>query len=197
MEQQILTDVADLIKTTNKGIDSGVEELDVREMIEMRVGSIINVLLLGYRFDESRVDEFKIVKDRISKHTRNVGSPMFRMTQSNVKFFKHIPACKKFLQTVHSNIEELMIFFNKQVEEHLKELDLDDDSQPTDFVHAYLQHHHRMEDKQRFGYCICCYSRILMLICFSRYDMLNVIFDLWLAGQETTRSLLQLLNYSS
>lgn len=124
--------------------------MDLREMVEMRVGSIINVLLLGYRFDESRVEEFKIVKDRIAKHTVNVGNPLFRLTQSNVNLFKHIPVCKKFLKSVHDNIKELMEFFNKQVEEHLKELDLDEDLPPTDFVQAYLQHHHKMENKERF-----------------------------------------------
>lgn len=64
MQENILIDVADLLKMINHGIDSGEVELNIREMIEMRVGSVINCLLLGYRFDENKKDEFKIVKGR-------------------------------------------------------------------------------------------------------------------------------------
>jgi hypothetical protein len=72
MQENILTDVADLIRMINKGIDGGDYEMNIREMIEMRVGSIVNVLLLGYRFDENRIEEFRIVKGKCLNNLKDI-----------------------------------------------------------------------------------------------------------------------------
>jgi cytochrome P450 len=111
----------------------------------------------------------------MARHTKFVGNPLFRMSQSNPSLFKHLPVAGKFLKDVRENIGQLMQFFNRQVEEHLKTIDFESDLPPTDFTEAYLKEKKRQgNDDPRY----------------SRYNMLNVVFDLWLAGMETTATTL-------
>jgi hypothetical protein len=52
MESRVLNEVSDLISTVNEDITHGVAEHNMREHIEARVGSVINSVLFGYRFDK-------------------------------------------------------------------------------------------------------------------------------------------------
>ena len=48
----MLDEVSALIEKVNKNIESGLEEHDIPALLDVAVGSVINTLLFGYRFDE-------------------------------------------------------------------------------------------------------------------------------------------------
>jgi cytochrome P450 family 33 len=54
MQERVLNEVSDLIAIINRDIEGGTKEHAMCEQIEARVGSVINSLLFGYRFDEVR-----------------------------------------------------------------------------------------------------------------------------------------------
>lgn len=49
---QVLDEVASLIAKVNKEMAGGLKEHDIASAIDISVGSVINTLLFGYRFDE-------------------------------------------------------------------------------------------------------------------------------------------------
>ncbi|KIH64319.1 hypothetical protein ANCDUO_05373 [Ancylostoma duodenale] len=49
MEERVLAEVSDFLEKCNKRVD---EELDLRNYFDISVGSIINSILFGFRFDE-------------------------------------------------------------------------------------------------------------------------------------------------
>ncbi|VDP41632.1 unnamed protein product [Heligmosomoides polygyrus] len=67
-------------------------------------------------------------------------------------------------------------FFNRQIDAHEKAIDYESD-QSSDYVEAYLKEKQRREDGGDFE-------------SFCRIQLLNMCFDLWLAGMETTSNTL-------
>uniref|UniRef100_A0A914Y2X9 Cytochrome P450 n=1 Tax=Panagrolaimus superbus TaxID=310955 RepID=A0A914Y2X9_9BILA len=69
-------------------------------------------------------------------------------------------------------------FFNHQIEEHEKELDLDSLEEPTDFVEAYLREMYLAEKNGNQTF-------------FTKKQLANMCLDLWFAGMETTANTLE------
>jgi cytochrome P450 len=65
---------------------------------------------------------------------------------------------------------QLIEFFANQIREHEKNCDFSNNEMPQDFVEAYLRKQHDEPSP-----------------IFTHHQLIHVIYDLWLAGQETTR----------
>ena len=51
LQEGVLAEVASLVEKVERDLEAGVEEQNVAERIDIGVGSIINVLVFGFRFE--------------------------------------------------------------------------------------------------------------------------------------------------
>ncbi|KAK6752969.1 hypothetical protein RB195_012525 [Necator americanus] len=72
MEQRILLEMEAMTETLN---DHHGVELNLQDVFDVAVGSVINQLLFGYRFDEEHIDEFRQMKTLISRQMRIFAGP--------------------------------------------------------------------------------------------------------------------------
>ncbi|KJH40171.1 hypothetical protein DICVIV_13899, partial [Dictyocaulus viviparus] len=150
--------------------DNKAEEIEMQDVFDIRVGSIVNQLLFGYGFDRDNLGEFRELKGMISRQ---------------IKEFSHPFAVVMLILYRDS----LFAFFDRQIEAHEKDIDYSvEDS--NDYVEAFLKEKKRREllgDTQSFS-------------SFSDMQLRNMCFDLWIAGMESTSNTLSwgvvyLLNY--
>uniref|UniRef100_A0A914EBY6 Uncharacterized protein n=1 Tax=Acrobeloides nanus TaxID=290746 RepID=A0A914EBY6_9BILA len=68
---------------------------------------------------------------------RVLGHPMAIMMWNNTEMYKYIPGFRSLYYRIVTYRDHLFGFFEKQVEEHQANVDLN--SEPTDYVDAYLR----------------------------------------------------------
>jgi cytochrome P450 len=177
MEERILDEVAALTEKVNKSIASGAKEHDVPAFLDIAVGSIINVLLFGYRFDDDREEEFYRVKHLVSLFIKNIAHPLARGVEKNPTIFQYLQIFKQHLEKCRSYMQDLFSFYQSQIDEHLKTIDFETDDQPTDYAEAFLR-----EKKKRDSEGLPHY--------YTHQQLILMCSDLFLAGQETTSNTL-------
>uniref|UniRef100_A0A915CUP6 Cytochrome P450 n=1 Tax=Ditylenchus dipsaci TaxID=166011 RepID=A0A915CUP6_9BILA len=181
MEQMILKEVDSLLT----GLDSQIRgepnvEIDLPKHIDVAVGSIINALMFGYRFDESNVAEFYALK-RLVNHQLDGSWPIL-LTMNNPELFKHLPFFRTELKNYIAGFNQILDFFNERIAEHQCQMDkLGEEGwreQPaTDYVFAFLKEKGERDASGEEH-------------TFSTAQLKNMCLDLWLAGQETTSNTL-------
>ncbi|KAK6754913.1 hypothetical protein RB195_013721 [Necator americanus] len=172
MEQRILLEMEAMTETLNDHL--GIE-LNLQDVFDVAVGSVINQLLFGYRFDEEHIDEFRQMKTLISRQMRIFAGPGATMLFVN-PWLKHFPYFNTLFKTLIDHRDAFYSFFDKQIEAHSKHVDYDSEG-AKDYVEAYLKEKRRREeagDKESF----------------SHVQLQNVCLDLWIAGMETTSNTL-------
>uniref|UniRef100_A0A7E4VVZ6 CYtochrome P450 family n=1 Tax=Panagrellus redivivus TaxID=6233 RepID=A0A7E4VVZ6_PANRE len=178
MQERVLDDVCGLIKTLKDEIASGAPEIHLFDEIDITIGSIINSIMMGYKFDRSKREEFYKVK----KLAMNVVSYQkyltFRLMMNNYKLFMHLPVFKDMYKMVSTNAEDMRGFLWGQINEHRKQVNLDADEEPTDFVEAYLRHQHKLKKEGVVGHN------------FHDSQLYATLLDVWVAAQETTATTL-------
>ncbi|KAK0396069.1 hypothetical protein QR680_001552 [Steinernema hermaphroditum] len=171
MQEKILDEVAALIKSVDSDIDGQVRAHDISGHIDTCVGSIINTLLFGYRFDEEHIDEFKKLKSLLNEHLRLITCPAgFAMQAFPFKVSKHLPWTGAVYKEMMSNRDVLFGYFRKQIQKHKNEIDFSNLEESTDYVEAYLK---AMQKNSASDH-------------YNDIQLANVCFDLWIAGMETT-----------
>ncbi|CAJ0592024.1 unnamed protein product [Cylicocyclus nassatus] len=176
MEVEAMTDVLE----AQQG-----KEVNIQDVFDVAIGSVINQLLFGYRFDEKHLDEFRELKTLISKQMRDGAHPAVSM------FFLYpwlaaFPYFNTVAKMMLSYRDAFFSFFDRQIAEHKKVINYDT-NEANDYVEAFLKEQRRREaegDKESF----------------SHVQLTNVCLDMWFAGMETTSNTLSwgavyLLNY--
>jgi len=133
MQERILTEVGTLIERVDADIDAGVEEHDIMRHVDRAVGSIINVIMFGFRFHGEREEEFYELKRRVSDLFKSFLD--IRMSGIlNYHLFKHLPFFGPFFNKVRE--WTLFRFYEERIEEHRRELETggSSDDPPTDYV---------------------------------------------------------------
>uniref|UniRef100_A0AC34Q2S2 Cytochrome P450 n=1 Tax=Panagrolaimus sp. JU765 TaxID=591449 RepID=A0AC34Q2S2_9BILA len=143
IEEKILDEVSGMIECLTT--DSQYDVCDLPWRFEVCVGSIINSLLFGYRFEGEKLKEFKFLKKLLSRHMRSIADPYTMMLVQDVDLLKHI--FQKTYKKYEENRNHFFGFFNQQIEEHEKEIILDSIDEPTDYVEAFLRIMHENEKK--------------------------------------------------
>ncbi|CAD6199294.1 unnamed protein product [Caenorhabditis auriculariae] len=172
MQSKILLEMSFLAKDIENHKEG---EVKVQEMFDIAVGSVINQFLFGYRFDEERLPELRQLKALVKLQMEKASDP------------KAIALCfpwTKYL-SIGNDFRELLIqvrgqfwaFFQRQIDEHMKEIDFDQD-ESKDYVEAYLKE--RRKRKAPVG------EKEI----FSNENLMNILVDLWFAGLETTSNTL-------
>ncbi|VDK78619.1 unnamed protein product [Cylicostephanus goldi] len=119
------------------------QEVNLQDVFDVAVGSVINQLLFGYRFDEEHVGEFRDLKTIISAQMRDFAHPSASIVFL-YPWLGKLPYFKDLLQTLISYRDRFYSFFDKQISEHKKNMNYDTD-EAHDYVEAYLKEQKRRE----------------------------------------------------
>ncbi|KAH7700677.1 Protein CYP-33C1, partial [Aphelenchoides avenae] len=177
MQQRVLDEVSGMIEDIQKGIAEKADEQNIPRLIDIAVGSIINSLMFGYRFRAEHEHEFSILKKHLDTFIKCVSSPFVLIGLDRPNLLRKLPVFKPHWDAMLQANRGFFDFFDRQIEHHRKEIDFESDSQPTDYVEAFLREQAKQDAEGGQHY-------------FSTIQLKNMCFDLWAAGQETTSTTL-------
>ncbi|PAV92393.1 hypothetical protein WR25_04167 [Diploscapter pachys] len=149
--------------------------IDLSDALDLGVGCIINSLLFGYRYDDSRKDEFLVMRKALAKHMKVAGEPAGAFLAMFL-WVRHLPYFSGKYAVVKSNVDMMFKLFDEQIRVHQKNIDYDSEDS-TDIVEAYLKEMKKREYEPDFGG-------------FELAQLKSICFDLWIAGMETTSNTL-------
>ncbi|CAD6197646.1 unnamed protein product [Caenorhabditis auriculariae] len=173
MEEKILLSINDTFKTVDKNL--GVE-VTLKDYWIVIVGSVINQFLFGYGFDEERAHEIKYVQKLMDEQTK-----LFANVSSIIQMF--LPEFCRHILGKYYVIDRMMVYrdkffdiFKRQIKEHRETIDWDQEDN-RDYMDAYLREQKkRVEAGDEESFC--------------ELQLINVCFDLFLAGLDTTTTTL-------
>ncbi|KAH7711212.1 Protein CYP-33C9 [Aphelenchoides avenae] len=175
----ILDEVTSLVDDVKHDIASGVKRHEIAEHIDVAIGSVVNSLVFGYRFRGERRSEFFDLKRKVAAHIRCFGHPLMMMINNfrYASFMGRIPPVKGAADLIRSTARAMFDFFERQIEEHKAEIDLDPHAEPRDYVEAYFKEQAKREASGEPHF-------------FTHQQLKIMCYDLWVAGQETTSNTL-------
>ncbi|KAH7718337.1 CBN-CYP-33C9 protein [Aphelenchoides avenae] len=177
MQERVIAEVSALTAKILKNIDSGIMDHDLPGRIDVAVGSVINALLFGYRWDDDKEQEFFVLKKLLAKQVKSAGCPAWTFIWAFTRVFLHLPYFKQHAAEMKANFGELEAFSQRQIDEHEKHIDFETDSQPLDYAEAFLREK-RKRDKAGGEHF------------FTYHQLRGMCADLFAAGQETTSTTL-------
>ncbi|KAI1710514.1 cytochrome p450 domain-containing protein [Ditylenchus destructor] len=175
MQERVLTEVETLCGKVDIDIENGVKEHNIASHIDIGVGSVINVLLFGYRFHGEKEAEFQKVKQFSHDFIQIEADLLFMVIQIKPYFFRKLPIFDKVYNKMIEASEGFLGFFEEHIEAHKQ--DFDEDEPATDFVGAFLKEKARRDKLGEPHY-------------FTMDQLRGMCFDLWVAGQETSSTTL-------
>ncbi|KAF1753448.1 hypothetical protein GCK72_020005 [Caenorhabditis remanei] len=170
MQEKILIEVDEMFRKFDEKLE---KEQEIPGVLYNAGANVINQLVFGYRFDESKQKELKKLKALMEFQ-----ETAFTTFKVHVQFFA--PAIGRWLPG--KSVEELLAeftvdfykFFDKQIEEHRSKIDFDSE-ESLDYAEAYLKEQYKKEAEGDHEL-------------FSSKQLSNMCFDLWLAGLSTTHT---------
>ncbi|KAH7696120.1 CBN-CYP-33D1 protein, partial [Aphelenchoides avenae] len=128
-----------------------------------------------------RQKEFFELKGMLSEFLGGVLHPLFAILRSDygplTRFCVKLPYIKQHADYVKSKLRGLMSFYERQIDEHLKHIDLNSESEAKDFAEAFLREQAKRDRAGEHHF-------------YTRPQLISMCFDLFLAGQETTSTTL-------
>uniref|UniRef100_A0A914UYU2 Uncharacterized protein n=1 Tax=Plectus sambesii TaxID=2011161 RepID=A0A914UYU2_9BILA len=176
MEDNILTESRALVDGIREKLHKSGEstEVEVTPLLTVCIGSIINALVFGYRFENDKLEEFVHLKKLLDQGV----SPEFQFL-----FFIAGPISTKlpFIRSSWNRFKSCMggiyDFIDKNLAAH--RTTFDPNEEPTDFAYAFLNKIHQLKQQGK------------SIENYSNRQFTNVAFDLWGAGLETTLTTLR------
>ncbi|CAJ0953777.1 unnamed protein product, partial [Mesorhabditis belari] len=175
MEGRIIEEMDYQLGDLEETMVKGKMEVTASHLTDLIVGSIINRILFGYRFDKPRREYFFGIKQKMD----NMIDKMTPMDVLMQPWWKHVPILKWRYEQIVSCIDPVLQFVKQNVQRRVDEVasgqyKLNDE--PEDYMDAYM-----MEQKKRG-------DNVGEL---TTHGLVIDLHDLWLAGQETTTITLQ------
>ncbi|CAI2352585.1 unnamed protein product [Caenorhabditis sp. 36 PRJEB53466] len=168
MQEKILLEVEDVFKKFDASEGS---EVSIPPVFDNAIANVINQLLFGYRFDETRQDEFIALK-------KIIDAPPELFGRFHIFLAINLPVLAKFIpksifeKPIREFRETTFAFFNKQIEEHRRRVDFSE-TENSDYVETFLKEQKKREaDGDREMFC--------------DKQLANMCLDLWFAGLATT-----------
>lgn len=170
MQEKILLEVQDVF---SKFDETEGMEADIPVVFDNAIANVINQLLFGYRFDETKQDEFQQLKEIIDDPPKLFGKLHMFLAMNIPIIAKILP--EALYEAPFKNFRDTAFgFFKRQIEKHRKEIDFDDlDSECSDYVETYLKEQKKRKDEGETE-------------TFSDVQLSNMCMDLWFAGLGTT-----------
>ncbi|KAF7633423.1 hypothetical protein Mgra_00007110 [Meloidogyne graminicola] len=186
MQERILKEISEMFKYLDFELNENNEEneIDIVKHLERAISSIINVLLVGFRFDEEHEQQYNQLNNQLWSFNNRMQSFSTNLFMWRPDIFKSFPLCKDAYNLVKNTHQCFFNFFQQQIDQHLKKInseflltDKEMLSPPIDFMEAYLREKLRCElngeERENF------------------FEHLKaILFDLWISGQETTTTAL-------
>lgn len=177
MQERVLDEVVALLSRIDERIAVANAEVELPEMVDFSVGSIINSIIFGYRYDESHRHEFHEVKRILNEAVKNFGHPLYWIAVKNPHLYHKLPIFRGLIDKIVRENEEMQAYYVKHIEEHEKDVNLEEDAPPRDFVEAYMRQKAKL-DKEGQPHL------------FTYEQMIGMCGDLFGAGQETSSTTL-------
>ncbi|KAI6184975.1 (pine wood nematode) hypothetical protein [Aphelenchoides bicaudatus] len=173
MQERILEEVETMLKHINSDIKMGIREHDLHMRTDIAAGSVINSVLLGFRFTTNGNEaKFYKLKKLTSEAMEAFTDPITLIAITSPNLSK-VPPFRGAFQRSLNIMEEIHSSLEAYIEQHEEQLrDQNDDTEPRDFVDAYLLEQRRLDKQEAKHYFL----------------LLNLMSDFWFAGQESTSS---------
>uniref|UniRef100_A0A7E4UPY9 CYtochrome P450 family n=1 Tax=Panagrellus redivivus TaxID=6233 RepID=A0A7E4UPY9_PANRE len=179
MEQKILDEIGVMFQEIDNDITSGVVHPVMADHIDITVGSIINNLLMGHKYHgEGRREEFFKIKHMLADTFKQFTKPGMIMFQTRTHMFKNWPYLGPLYKQITHSRDVLMQYFADNVKRKRESVNFNSDTPVEDFVEAYLKKQKELIDSGE-------------LHTFDDEQLLGTMWDLWVAGQETTSNTTQ------
>uniref|UniRef100_A0AC34QCK5 Cytochrome P450 n=1 Tax=Panagrolaimus sp. JU765 TaxID=591449 RepID=A0AC34QCK5_9BILA len=133
MQERILDEVRHTIAGIKEDVNNGVKMVTIQKELDRAVGSIINLLLFGYRFGRENVIDFETNKQNINSLLKNATWIWWMIMEQKVDFMKNLPFFNKVYEKVKNDGERIAEFYIKQIKIHKKKIDFDSHQEPTDY----------------------------------------------------------------
>ncbi|CAP22668.1 Protein CBR-CYP-35B2 [Caenorhabditis briggsae] len=176
MEERILAELDARCAKIDADAVNGKTIVHTTEFFDLTVGSVINSVLIGKRFDSHNKDEFLKLKGLIDS-----AADLFTIFDLTVPIWLLKKLCpERYAKIVESQVE-IINFVSREANERYEKVKSGEftinSEDPQDFVEAYLA---KMEQEKEKGT-----TNLYTMECLK-----HVIGDLWLAGQDTTATTL-------
>ncbi|KAK0426974.1 hypothetical protein QR680_009998 [Steinernema hermaphroditum] len=150
--------------------------IDPRHFMDLLVSSIINRILVGYRYDEEHFDEFKTIKYGLDREFDSL--TIWDLAWLNNSTYR-LPGFRHRWDLTADHQRVMHDHMKKTVRKRLEEIasghhHLDFENGGDDYIDAYLIKLHEKTEKNEF------------LGWFSEDSLAVNLLDLWMAGTETT-----------
>ncbi|GMT25382.1 hypothetical protein PFISCL1PPCAC_16679, partial [Pristionchus fissidentatus] len=170
MEEKIQIEISSLIDSLRA---EGNLPIDMYGHLDLAVGGIINNTVLGHRFDETNIDEFRKLRHLLEEQSRVINHPSFLLLML-LPSMRSFPYLRDAWKTIMDCRDNLFAFLREQIISHEREIDFDREDEPSDVCEAYLRERkRRVEMDGDEGH-------------YSLKQLENLLFDLWVGGLETT-----------
>ncbi|KAI1702518.1 cytochrome p450 domain-containing protein [Ditylenchus destructor] len=169
MQEMVVTELETLCAKIDKDIENGIKEHDIASHVEIGIGSIINMLLFGYRFYGEREFEFRKIRNYVTDFFHEYGQMSAIMVQ-NYPYLRKLPFFDKRYNKMIDVSKGFCQFFGGQLEEHKQ--DFDEDEPATDLVGAFLKEKARRDklgDSHDFKGM--CFGKSLTFCAMMRYGL--------------------------
>ncbi|CAP25799.2 Protein CBR-CYP-14A4 [Caenorhabditis briggsae] len=170
MEEQIVKSIQEMMEQLAKSMDK--KKAEIFWPIQLCVGNVINEFLFGFHYKYDECERFKKFVNVVDYHLRILLGKC-SLSVSAFPWLRHVPIIGELgYHRIKRNIKTYQSFIEEEVEKQLEKFDTE--SEPENFVHAYLQ---QMKQTGHPG-----------------LDMKNLcacVLDFWLAGMETTSNALR------
>ncbi|KAE9547875.1 hypothetical protein FO519_008912, partial [Halicephalobus sp. NKZ332] len=173
----ILDEVVCMIKRLEEDENSGI--CDIISRFNLCVGSIINNLIFGYRFDGPQEGEFLKIKNMMSDLFVHINTPV-NLIVGFFYWLRHIPPFYNAAEKSASLVKKIFDNLDEQIQEHERKCDLTSESEPLDFCEAYLREIEHLKNSDAFRKEF-----------YTKDQLRNICMDLWVAGLETTSTTCQ------
>ncbi|CAL2044088.1 unnamed protein product [Caenorhabditis brenneri] len=172
MQEKILLEVQEVFSKFDDTIGS---ETEIPPNFDNAVANVINQLLFGFRFDETRQELYNKLKSIINTPEELFGKPIVFLAM-NVRIIEKILPDSMYQKPFKEFRDKCFSYFGELIGDRRKEIDFEDlDSESLDYVEAYLKEQRKREiagDTESF----------------SDVQLSNICLDLWFAGLSTTRN---------
>ncbi|CAJ0926460.1 unnamed protein product, partial [Mesorhabditis belari] len=166
MEERVMVEVDFLLEKMAKQ-----DEIRIQAELDLAVGSVINGILFGYRFDEDHEHEYRLVKNSLRDFVKAGSSPLFTVACIS-SLIRQIPPFKGAYANILAPNDVLYNFIRKQIAAKRKQVDFDSETS-NDFVESYLKEWERKKGTPQEEF-------------YFERQLEALIFDIWTAGQDTT-----------
>lgn len=130
----------------NQRIDSKISNntkgIELTELVDFSIGSVIYSIILGECFDESNIHVFSELKAKSNQHMNTILHPINLIQQKNFHLYKNLPVFRYYQKMALDGWKYMLNFFDDQIRKHkefIESLDDLDNYEATDLIYQFLK----------------------------------------------------------